>query len=121
MRQEYQYKATEIITAGHDLKVYGKRVKAGWLLKVICCYFYVPEIGTVHNVAILVETGAQDLDIRWRGKEVGRLGISTLNPFYVFEHQRVVGYAPNAVTGNKLSLTVIGEIIPLKKWRKGKV
>ena len=121
MKLEYQYRTTETIRAGHDKKVYDRRVKAGWILKVVSCYFYVPEIGTVDKVAILVETGAQDLDIRWRGKEVGRLGISTLNPFYVGEHQRVIGYAPKAKIGDQLSLTVIGEMIPLKKWRKGRV
>jgi len=117
MRFEYQHVTRETITASHNRRVCGERVLPGWILTVKSCYMYVPEIGTPHIAAILIETGPEEIEIRVRGKEVGRLGISALNRFYVGEHQRVVGYAPNAEVGNKLSLTIIGYLTPLDFWR----
>jgi len=118
MRFEYQHVARETITADHNRRVYGERVPPGWILTVKSCYMYVPNIGTTDKVSILVETGPEEIEIRARGKEVGRLGISTLNGFYIGEHQRAVGYAPDAEVGDKISLTVIGYLTPLWDWRK---
>jgi len=117
VRFEYQYSARETITVDHDKRVYGERIAAGWILTVKSCYMYVPEVGTQDIVHLLVEAGPQEMEIRVRGKEVGRVGISALNPFYVGEYQRVVGYAPSAEIGHKLSLTVIGYLTPLWDWR----
>lgn len=117
MRFEYTDVVETIVTVGHNKKVYSERVDAGWLLKVVCYYMYVPDIATQHHLAILVEKGAQDLYVRWRGKEVGRVGISTLSPFLVGEYQCVVGYAPDAEIGDKLKLTLFGELTPLFVWR----
>jgi len=117
MRLEYQYKAEAVISLGHDKKVYSERIDPGWILEVKCCYFYVPEISTNDKVILFIEGGSQELIVRARGKEVGRLGMSALCPFLVGEHQRVVGSAPNADVGDTLELTVIGEITPLFSWR----
>jgi len=118
MRFEYQHVARETITTNHNRRVYGERVPPGWILTVESCYMYVPEIGVPDVVSILIETGPEEIEVRARGKETGRLGISALNGFYVGEHQRVVGYAPDAAVGNKISLTVIGYLMPLWDWRK---
>jgi len=118
MRFEYQHVARATITAGHNRRVCGERVLPGWILTVKSCYMYVPEIGTPDKVLLLIETGPEEIEIRARGKEVGRLGISALSGFYVGEHQRVVGYAPNTEVGEKISLTVIGYLTPLWDFRK---
>jgi len=117
MRLEYQHVARETITTDHNRRVYGERVLPGWILTVESCYMYVPEIGVPDIAAILIETSQGETEVRVRGKEVGRVGISALNRFYVGEHQRVVGYAPNAEVGDKISLTVIGYLTPLLFWR----
>jgi len=117
MRFEYQHVARETITADHNRRVCGERVLPGWILTIESCYMYIPEIKTPDIAAILIETGPEEIEVRVRGKEVGRLGISALNRFYVGEHQRVVGYAPNTEVGNKISLTVIGYLTPLLFWR----
>jgi len=118
MRFEYQHVARATITADHNRRVYGERVPSDWMLTVKACYMYVPEIGTPDKVLLLIETGPEEIEIRARGREVGRLGISALNGFYVGEHQRVVGYAPNTEVGDKISLTVIGYLTPLWDFRK---
>jgi len=118
MRFEYQHVARETITADHNRRVCGERIPPGWILTVKSCYMYVPEIGTPDKVLLLIEAGPEEIEIRARGKEVGRLGISALNRFYVGEHQRVVGYAPNTEVEDKISLTVIGYLMPLWDWRK---
>jgi len=118
MRFEYQHVARATITADHNRRVYGERVLPGWILTVKSCYMYVPDIATPDKLLILVETDPEEIEIRARGKESGRLGISTLNDFYVGEHQRVVGYAPNSGVGDKISLTVIGYLTPLWDFRK---
>jgi len=117
MRLEYQYKAEAIITLGHDKKVCSERIDPGWLLKVSCCYFYVPEIGTNDKLILSIEGGSQELIVRARAKEIGRTGMSILCPIIVGEHQRIVGSAPNAEVGDTLELTVIGELTPLSVWR----
>lgn len=118
VRFEYQDIIRDVITAGHNKRVYGERVEPGWILTVTSCYMHVPEIGTPDIVTISVEIGAQELIIRSRGKETGREGISALNSFIVGEYQRVVGYAPNSDIGNSISLTTIGYLTPLWDWRK---
>jgi hypothetical protein len=118
VRFEYQRVTKEIITAGHNKRIYGERIEPGWILTVATCYLHVPQIGTPDIVTILVEAGAQELIIRSRGKEVGRDGISTLCPFHVGEYQRIVGYAPNSEINDTLALTVIGSLSPLWDWRR---
>lgn len=80
-----------------------------------------PESGIQDVATILVDRGSRDLEIRSRARDAAKQGMSTLNPFYVGEHQRVVGHSPNSTDGEEICLTIIGEMIPLKKWRKGKV
>lgn len=47
--------------------------------------------------------------------------MSALNLFYVGEYQRVIGQTSRFAENEHMCLTVIGEMIPLKKWRRGKV
>lgn len=70
---------------------------------------------------LLVDQGSLELEIRARGRDAAKQGMSAINPFYVGEYQRVVGYSPDADVGDEICLTIIGEMIPLKKWRRGKV
>lgn len=118
VRLEYQHKSSEVITLGHNRKVYAERVEPGWILTVKCCFFHVPEIGTPHVVTIYVEIGADEHVIRSRGKETGRLGMTVMCPFFVGEYQRIVGYAPNAAEGDTISLQVMGYLTPLWDWRR---
>ena len=117
MRWEYQYNNKVILTAGHALRIYGEWIEAGWILTVNTCFLYVPEIGTPDKVSLLVESIGQEMVVRCRGKEVGRSGISTVNPFLVGEHQRIVGSAPDSSIGDELSLCVMGYLMPLWDWR----
>lgn len=117
MRFEYQYFIKDIITLGHNRRVYGERIEAGWILVVKCCYFYVPQIGTPDVVTLFVERGPHEVPIRSRGKEVGRRGMTVMCPFYVGEYQRIVGYAPNSEIGDEISLSVMGYLRPLFEWR----
>jgi len=118
LRFEYQYIDSVTITEGHNRRVYSERIEPGWILTVTNCYIYVPEVGTPDKVIILVEAGAQEIVIRARGKEVGRLGISSLTPFVVGEYQRIIGYAPQANVGDSISLNIGGWLSPLWDWRK---
>jgi len=117
MRIEYQHVAREIIISGHNRRVYGERVLPGWILTVDTCYMYVPEVRTQDVLSILIESAQEEIEIRARGKDVGRVGISALNKFFIGEHQRIIGYAPSAEIGDKISLTVIGCLTPLSAWR----
>lgn len=121
MRIEYQYRATEIITVGHDLRVYGERVKPGWILKVLTCFLHMPNSKINDVASILIEDGAAQYEIRSRARDAAKQGMSALNPFYVGEYQRIIGYSPDSDVTNEICLTVIGEMIPLNKWRRGKV
>jgi len=121
MRLEYQCCAEETITLGHNRRIYCERVEPGWILTAEMCYLHVPQIGTPDVVSIFVERGPEEIIVRSRGKEVGRQGISALCPFYVGEYQRIVGHAPNAEIGDELSLNVMGYLMPLWEWRRGKV
>jgi len=121
VRLEYSHRAREIITADHDRRVYGERVKPGWILKVLTCFLHMPDSKSGHIANILVDSRTLPLEIRSRARDAAKQGMSTLNPFYVGEYERVVGHSPNSVLNDEICLTVIGEMIPLKKWRKGKV
>lgn len=118
MRFEYQFFKDDIITLGHSQRIYGERIEAGWILVVKHCYVYLPEIGTPDKIIIYIENGPSKPIIRARGKEVGRLGISSLAPFLVGEYQRVVGHAPDANPGDSISMTITGDLMPLWDWRK---
>ena len=120
MRFEYQYCATEIVTDGHDRCVYGELVEAGWILTVETCYLYIPQAKTPDYACLCVEIGPNDVMIRSRGKDVGRRGMSTLNRFYVGEHQHVHGCAPNAESGDEISLCIMGYLMRLWDWRMEK-
>jgi len=121
MRLEYQNRVTEYWTADHDNRIYGKRVKPGWILKVLTCFLHLPD-SKINDVAtLLVDDGGQELEIRSRAREAAKQGLSSLSPFYVGEYQRVIGQTSRFEVMEHMCLTVIGELIPLKKWRKGKV
>ncbi|MBA7702055.1 hypothetical protein ES703_110808 [subsurface metagenome] len=121
MRIEYQYHTHKIIAPGDDNRVYGERIKAGWILKVLTCFLHMPDSKINAVAEINIDQGSRELEIRARARDAAKQGMSTLNPFYVGEYQRIVGHAPDSEEGDEICLTVIGELIPLKKWRKGKV
>lgn len=121
MRIEYQFHTHEIITADHDRKVYSPRVKPGWILKVLTCFLHMPDSGIQDVAEILVDQGSRELEIRARARDAAKQGLETLTPFLVGEYQRIVGYSPDSGVGEEICLTIIGEMIPLKRWRKGKV
>ena len=121
MRLEYQHRVREIVTAGHDKRVYGEYVKPGLILNVISCFLHMPD-SKINDVATLyVERPGLHLEIRSRARDAAKQGMSSLNPFYVGEGQRVVGESLSSGLNDELCLTVIGELIPLRRWRKGKV
>lgn len=119
MRQEYQKVWSETITAGRDKKVYSDYIKPGYILYVTCCYVWAPDRAPWSKTNIIVEMGGQEIIVRCRAEDAHQCGVSTLQPFYVGEHQRIVGWAPGAAIGDKLTLNVFGVLTPLKKWRKG--
>lgn len=121
MRHVYIAQWEEKITAGHDRRVYGDLVPPGWVLKVLTSYIHMPDCKAGDIAQILLEHGGQDLVLRCRVRDFAKHGMSTLNPYYVGEHQRVIGYSPDAAVGDTISLNIVGEMIPLKRWRKGKV
>ncbi|MBA7647191.1 hypothetical protein ES703_54961 [subsurface metagenome] len=121
MRHEYQYRAIEYYAAGHDKRIYGERVKAGWILKVLTCFLHLPDSKQNDIATILVDDGGQELEIRSRARDAAKQGMSALNPFYVGEYQRIIGQTSRFEATEEMCLTVIGELIPLNKWRKGKV
>lgn len=117
VRFEYQFCAEEIITPGHSRCIYSERVEAGWILTVTSCYLYIPDAKTPDYACICVEIGPNDVMIRSRGKDVGRRGMSNLNPFYVGEYQRIHACAPNAEEGDTISLCIMGYLMRLWDWR----
>lgn len=118
MRFEYQFCVKENVTPGHSKCVYGERVEAGWILTVETCYLYLPEAKTTDYACLCVEIGGRDVMIRSRGKDVGRRGMSNLNPFYVGEYQRIHACAPDAAEGDEISLCIMGFLMPLWDWRR---
>jgi len=121
LRTLYQRHWTETITAGHDKRVYSERVRAGWLLDVHYCYLHVPESKSGDVVTIFIEIGGEELVLRSRARDAAKQGMSAVRPFHVGEHRRVIGHAPSAALGDTISLSLCGSMIPLKKWKKGKV
>ena len=119
MRFEYQFCRKAVITPDHDRCLYGEWIEPGWILTVESCYLYIPEAKTPDYACICVEIGGRDVMIRSRGKDVGRRGMSTLNPFYVGEYQRIHACAPNAEVDDTISLCVMGYLMPLWDWRRG--
>jgi len=80
-----------------------------------------PDSKSGHVANLLIDDRPLELEIRSRARDAAKQGMSALNPFYVYEHQRVVGHSPDSNVNDEICLNVIGELIPLKKWRKGKV
>ena len=121
MRIEYQHRVSTIITADHDRKVYGERVKPGWILLVLTCYLHMPQSKAGDLAEILISDGIKTLEIRSRSRDLAKRGMSALNPFLVGEYQQIIGHSPDSEIGHEICLTVIGELRPLKRWRKGKI
>lgn len=121
MRYLYQNHWTETITVGHSLEVASDRVKAGWLLRVHTCYFHLPNAAKGDVATIFLEHGAQRHVLRSRARDNAKQGMSAILPFHVGEHQRVIGYAPDASVGDVITLGLCGEMVKLRAWKKGKV
>lgn len=121
MRLEYQHRTTVTISGTEGGRIYGERVKPGYILKVLTCFLHVPNAKIADVVEILIEHGDDVLEIRSRARDAAKQGMSALNPFYVGEYQRIIGQTLKSTDGDHICLTVIGEMIPLKKWRKGNV
>ena len=121
MRYLYQRHWAETITLNHDKRVCSERVKAGWVLEVHYCYLHMPDAAKGDVATLFVDIGGEELVLRSRARDAAKQGMSAIRPFHVGEHRRVVGYAPDAEVGNKISLSLCGAMIPLKKWKKGKV
>ena len=121
LRYLYQQQWTETIVDGHDKRVWSERVKPGWLLEVHTCYLHAPESAKGDVLHLHVERGGQDLVLRSRARDAAKQGMSAMVPFHIGEHQRISGHAPDADNGDEITLNVCGAMIPLKKWRKGKV
>lgn len=121
MRHLYQQHWTETIVAGHSKRVYSELVKPGWLLFVHYCYLHLPESKSGDIATIYIETGGEDLVLRSRSRDAAKQGMSALRSFHVGEHRRVYGHAPDARNNDTISLSLCGEMVPLNKWRKGKI
>lgn len=121
LRLEYQYYSTLVAANADDKRVYGERVKAGRILKVLTCFLHMPNAADNDVAEILIDTGGRELEIRSRARDKAKQGMSALNPFYVGEHQRIIGQTSRIAKDERICLTVIGEMVPLKRWRKGKV
>ena len=121
LRYIYQNQWTEIVTSGHNHSVFSEPVKPGSLLYVHNCFFNVPEVQQNDVMSIYIESGGQRLILRSQLRSIGMLGISVTLPFYVGEHRRVVGYAPDADLNDTLTLSIFGEMLSLIKWKKGKI
>lgn len=72
MRLEYQFRATEYYVAGHDKRVYGERVKPGWVLKVLTCFLHLPDSKANDIATIVVDDGGQELEIRSRARDAAK-------------------------------------------------
>lgn len=121
MRYLYQNHWTETITAGHSKEVCSDKVKAGWLLYVHSCYLHLPEAKSGHVATIYLVYGARRHVLRSRARDAAKQGMSAILPFHVAEHQCVIGYAPEANIGDTIELGVCGEMVRLKRWKKGGV
>lgn len=107
--------------SGHNRRVYSDSVKPGWILELHTCYFHLPEAKSGDIATICIERGGEELVMRSRSRDQAKQGMSALVPFHVGEHQRVFGHAPDADNTDTITLNICGAMIPLKKWKKGKV
>jgi len=121
VRLEYQYRTTIAVSGTDGGRVYGERVKPGYILKVLTCFLHMPDAKTGDVATLVIDDGIRELEIRSRARDAAKQGMSALNPFYIGEYQRVIGFTQKSTNGDEMCLTVIGEMIPLKKWRRGKV
>lgn len=121
MRHVYIAQWEEYITPGHDRRVYGDPVPPGWVLLVRTCYLHMPKSKAGDVATLLLEHGGQELVLRSRARDFAKQGMSAFNPFYVGEHQRVIGESLNSDEKDTITLNIVGEMIPLRKWRRGKV
>ena len=80
-----------------------------------------PEAKGGDIATLFIDIGGEDLVLRSRARDASKQGMSAIRPFHVGEHRRVIGYAPDADSGNTITLSLCGEMIPLKAWRWGKV
>lgn len=116
-RIEYQFRFRDIVTAGHDKKVYGDRVEPGFILVVLTSYLHMPDSHQGDVATITVENGPLELEIRSRARDAAKQGMSSLNPYHVWEYQRVVGHSPDSDIGDELCLTVIGQLMTFEDFR----
>lgn len=121
MRYLYQKHWSETIVSGHSKEVCTDTVKPGWLLYVHSCYFHLPEAKSGDVATIYLQHGAERHVLRSRARDAAKQGMSAILPFHVGEHQCLIGYAPDADNNDTITLGICGEMIPLKKWRRGKV
>lgn len=121
MRYLYQAQWTDTITAGHDLRIYSDRVRPGWLLEVHYCYLHAPQSKINDVLTLFIDIGGEELVLRSRARDSAKQGMSAIRPFHVGEHRRIIGYSPDADTGDHICLSICGAMLELKKWRKGKV
>jgi len=117
-RTLYARQWTEIITAGHSLKVYSEKVTT-WLRPEgeRRAFSYVPEAEASDQLMICLEDGGQNIVLRSRKSTTALSGISIFNPFPVGEGDRIWAYAKDADEGDALVLNIIGEMIPASEWR----
>lgn len=121
MRYLYQQHWVETIVAGHSKKVFSDPIKPGRLLFVHYCYLHAPDAAKGEVLTIYIETGGEDIVLRSRARDAAKQGMSAIRSFHVGEHRRVYGYAPDAGNNDTITLSLCGEMIELKKWKKGKV
>jgi len=121
VRYLYQRHWTAIVNADNNARVYSERIRPGWILEAHYCYLHAPEARSGDVLTIFIDIGGEDLVLRSRARDLGKQGMSALRPFHVGEHRRVIGHAPDADEGDIISLSLCGAMIPLKKWKKGKV
>lgn len=121
MRYLYQRHWTEIVDSGHSLEVWSEPVKPGKILHVHSCYLHLPDSHRNDVATIYLVHGAQRHVLRSRARDQAKQGMSVVLPFHVGEHQRIIGYAPQADVGDEMTLGICGEMLDLKKWIKGKV
>jgi len=116
-RSVYAKQWTEVVTAGHSLKVYSDRIKPGYVLKVSACFFHVPESEVNDLLTLYMENGGQNIVMRSREMTSALNGMSIFTPFPLGEGDRIYGYAKDADEGDSLVLNIVGELIPADEWR----
>jgi len=121
MRYLYQNHWMETITANHNREVRSESVKPGWILHVHSCYLHIPESAINDVATIFLVHGAQRHVLRSRARDRAKQGMSALLPFHIGEHQYIIGYAPQADVGDTITLGICGEMLLLKRWKKGRI